>query len=125
MSDYFDQKKVIYNKLSEVDALYAPATVEVAIEEPEKIMTLPCITFNVENDVPVYTVNGEISHQDVSAKIDVWGKTSNVTGSIVKLVIEKMLEIGYRCTYNQPLVDPSKNSHVTMQFSGYGAYISA
>lgn len=127
MSDYQDQKAVIYAKLQEVDALYAPATVEVAQEEPEMVVdidTNPLITFNVENDVPNYTVDGNISHQDVTAKVDVWGRKSTITGSIVKLVIEQMLELGYRCVYNQPLVDPSGISHVTMQFNGIG-YISA
>jgi len=116
MSNYTDQKSTIFAKLQEVDALYADATVNTYLERPEKIEALPAITYNVENDVPAYTVEGTVAFQDVTAKIDIWGNTSNVTGSITKIVIEQMLEIGYRCTFNQHLVDPTGISHVTTQF---------
>lgn len=109
-----EPKSTIYAKLLEISTL--DPLIKVYQGRPEKIATLPCITFNIESNVPNYALNKQVSHQSITVKIDIWAETSKQSGSILKMVIEKMLELNYRCTFNQDIEDPTGISHITTQF---------
>lgn len=115
MNDFIEPTSQIYSKLLEVPTAYDDS-IMVAQDRPERIETLPAITFEVENNVPQYGLDKSINKQDITIKVDIWGETSKITGSILKIVIEKLLELDYRCTFNQALVDPTGISHRTTQF---------
>lgn len=106
-----DPKETIYNKLSEVTGANVYQT------RPEVIENLPAVTFNIQSNVPKYNLDKEIAKQDIVVKVDLWGNTSNDTAALLVQVEALMLELDYRLTFNQDLVDPSGISHLTTQFT--------
>jgi hypothetical protein len=109
-----DPKQTIYEKLIGI------TTANVYQNQPEEfedLDTKPSITFEVFNNVPVHTLDKDIPKQDIRIKIDIWGKTSGITGDILNQVVTEMLELDYTCTFNQDLKDPTGISHLTTQFT--------
>jgi len=104
-----DPKTTIYSKLKEIAT--AHPEVKVFQEDGKAKMDLPCITFRIENDIPVHALDKDELSQNTDVAIDLWGQNSKETSTLLTWVVEKMLEINYICTFSTDLTDPSGISH--------------
>lgn len=100
----------VYEKLSEL------TNVEVFQGRPEIINPLPAITFDINSDVPVYVVEGEISHQKVQVKLDIWTNSPSEARALLAQVEVEMRELGFLLSLSSIVPDPEEICHLTTQF---------
>lgn len=110
-----DPRKTIYETLSELTSDFP--TLKVFQQRPETIEVFPCITFNVESNIPTYNLSKDIANQVIVIKLDIWSESSNNGKDVLIAVEEKMREIDYRLTFNLDILDPSGIFHITTQFT--------
>jgi len=108
-----EPKASIFTKLKEINGI----TVYQIRPEILSIDLFPIVTFFVSSNVPEYDLKGNIGTQDIEITIDIWGKTSQSTGVIMKSVVSKMLDLSYLCTHNMDVQDPEGFSHLNLRFN--------
>ena len=108
-----EPKKDIYTILSEIEGAVAYQS------RPDIDMELPCFIFYISGNLPVYVLEKAISHQEVEVTIDIFGKTSVESGSLLTLLESAMLGEGYRLTYCSDIPDDN-TSHITTRFNLVG-----
>jgi len=106
-----DTKATIYDKLSEI------ANIVVYQQRPEILADLPCVTFYISSNVPLYAVSGEIEHQNIEVTIDIWGNTSSETTLLLAQVVSKMKDLNYLLSFNTDIIDPDDISHLNTRFT--------
>lgn len=113
MISYYDPKKDIYTLLRTVSS-----SVTVYQSRPEVIKDLPSFTFEVSRNAPRFTLNKTLGPQDIEITIDIWAETSKESGTLLKALVDTMLQANYMLSFNSDVPDPSpeKISHVTTQF---------
>ena len=99
----YNPKKEIFNILKELG--YG-----VAQTQPTTFNELPFINFEVSNNVPSYSLDNEISYQDIDIKVDIWANTSTE-------VEYKMRQNLYKMTYCADVPNISDIFHTTAHFS--------
>lgn len=68
---------------------------------------LPAITFRIENNSVNLLLDNEISHQDITATVDIWADDSK-TASFIHTRVEKALRnIGYQMSYSADVPAPT------------------
>ena len=83
---------------------------------PEVNVVYPCIIYSISGNEPQYTVDQELEYQIVEAKIDIYDKTSKGTGTLLVILVNEMLDNGYRMTYCADIPNED-SSHISTLFS--------
>ena len=110
MTTLVEPKKAIMTILNTVGTTVYQA-------RPEVIEVFPCITFEVSNNAPQYTLEKEIGKQDIDVTIHIWGKTSKETGSLLTTLETKMRNSNYTLLGSSDLVDTEGYSHLVTRFT--------
>jgi len=108
-----DPKKEIYDILSTIN------TANVYENRPEKLISVeatPVIVFSVADNAPTYVLEKAIAFQNVRIDIDIFAKTSKLTGGLMITVQQKMIDADYRMVFNTDVEDPTGYSHVRLSF---------
>lgn len=110
-----DTRKTIYDILKSLVVEFP--TLKVYQQRPEVLESFPCITFNIESNIPTYTLDRGIGRQTIVVKVDIWTQSSN-NGKDVLIEVENVLRnIDYLLTYNLDILDSSGIFHITTQFT--------
>lgn len=86
--------------------------------QPEEFTDLPVITFYVGNNSVETDLNNNITYQDITIIVDIWGKTSSESSQILNKVEETMRENLYSLEYSAdvPNIDEQIN-HINCRFT--------
>lgn len=68
---------------------------------------LPAITFRIENNSVELLLDNTISHQDITATVDIWADDSKTASSILTEVESALRGIGYRMSYSADVPAPT------------------
>jgi hypothetical protein len=119
MDEIFEPISFIFENLNEIDfsTLGDGIEVFVSLDRPKVIARFPSITFSVGLNVPNYDLDNEIRGQNIDINLDIWTEESPQAGKILKLVEKKLRTLGYQCTFNRDILDPSGKFHLTTVFT--------
>ena len=102
----FSPKSEIFSKLKSLGYACSQGSQAVFNETP-------AITFRIGDNSPRYTLENEISVQDVEAIVDIFADESVIASGILTEVEKAMREIGYRLTYSADVPSPEGALHHT------------
>lgn len=105
-------KTEVYTALSSIPDV----KVQQASQKTEAI--IPSITFFVSDNSPEYTLDNEISKQDVLITLDIWAIDSSNADALLLLAVEKMKGIGYYMNFCMDVSDPKNICHINTRFTG-------
>ena len=88
----------MYNPKKEIFDILKELGYGVAQTQPTEFNELPFINFEVSNNVPIYSLDNEISYQDIDIKVDIWANTSTEASRILSEVEYKMRQNLYKMT---------------------------
>lgn len=111
-------KPTIYSKLKELKDTYT--NLKVYKERPKKAAALPSITYRIESDRPVHTIDKDVPYQRIVVRIDIFTETGSEGSTLLAALEAKMKEIDYLLveSFPMPIPDTSeKYSHITTQFT--------
>lgn len=84
---------------------------------PEQMEVIPCVTWRMGNNVPVYLLDKTISHQDHEIVLDIWANNDTEAEALLASVTDALLDLNYRLTFNSDVPNPDSSIfHITTQF---------
>ncbi len=107
----------MYNPKKEIFDILKELGYGVAQTQPTEFNKLPFINFEVTNNVPSYSLDNEISYQDIDIKVDIWANTSTEASRILSEVEYKMRQNLYKMTYCADVPNIGDIFHATAHFS--------
>ena len=109
-------KQDIYTSLKDLEDVITG--LKVYQVQPEEFETLPVVTFYVANNSVETDLNNDITYQDITIMIDIWGKNSSESSQILNKVEETMRENLYSLEYSAdvPNIDEQIN-HINCRFT--------
>ena len=85
-----DANVSIYTELKKLKDLAGFENVSVYQKRPDVISGDRVVTFEILGDVPVYSVQGDVEHQDVNVQVDIWTQTPK-DGSAIAIKLEEIM----------------------------------
>ena len=107
----------MYNPKKEIFDILKELGYGVAQTQPTEFNELPFINFEVSNNVPIYSLDNEISYQDIDIKVDIWANTSTEASRILSEVEYKMRQNLYKMTYCADVANISDIFHTVAHFN--------
>jgi len=108
-----EPKETIYSILNTID------DVTVYQNTPKVLKDLPCIVFFIEGNTPEYDLGKEIAYQDITVVIDIFGRNSKESGSLLSTLVSIMINSDYRMVFCSDIPDEN-TSHITTRFNLVG-----
>lgn len=110
----------IYAKLGEAAAAYEVATgtaVAVYHQRPEILDSFPTITYRVENNIPIHSLDKSDGFRETTVAVEIYANQLSQSEAILEYIITSMLELDYVLSFNRDIIDPDGGSHLSTQFS--------